>query len=71
MAHRCNLAFKTLLTLRIVSIIVDLLQICHAYFAHDPKRHCEFTKLIDMMETKNLKMFKNVKTYWIYLLDLF
>jgi len=70
MVHRCNLAFKTLLTLRIVSSIVDLLQICHAYFAHNLKRHLEFTKLIDMMETKEFKMFKNVKTCWISLLNL-
>jgi hypothetical protein len=70
MAHKCNLAFKTLLTLRTVSSIVDLLQICHAYFAHNPKRHPEFTNLIDTMETNELKMFKNVKTCWISLLDL-
>jgi hypothetical protein len=70
MVHRCNPAFKTLLTLGIVSSIVDFLQSCHAYFAHSPKRHLEFTKLTDMMETKELKMFKNVKTCWILLLDL-
>jgi len=70
MAHKCNLAFKTLLTLGIVSNIMDLLQNCHAYFVHSPKRYPKFTKLTDMMETKELKMFKNVKTYWISLLDL-
>jgi hypothetical protein len=69
MAHKCNLAFKTLLTLGIVSSIMDLLQSCHAYFVHSPKRYPKFTKLTDMMETKELKMFKNVKTYWISLLD--
>ncbi len=69
MAHKCNLTFKTLFTLGIVSSIKNLLQNCHAYFAHSPKRHLKFIKLIDMMETKGLKMFKNVKTYWIFLLD--
>ncbi len=54
-AHRCNLAFKTLSTLGIVRNIKDLLQSCHEYFAHSPKRHLEFIKLIDMMETKGLK----------------
>jgi len=63
LAHRGNLAFKALSTLGIVSIIKDLLQSCHAYFAHSPKRHFEFTKLINMMETKGLKMLKNVKTH--------
>jgi hypothetical protein len=63
MAHRGNLAFKALSTLGIVSSIKDLLQSCHAYFAHSPKRHFEFTKLTNMMETKGLKMFKNIKTH--------
>jgi hypothetical protein len=63
MAHRGNLAFKVLSTLGIISSIKDLLQSCHAYFAHNPKRYFEFTKLTDMMETKGLKMFKNVKMH--------
>jgi hypothetical protein len=67
--HKCNLAFKTLFTLGIISSIENLLQNCHAYFAHSPKRHLKFIKLIDMMETKGFKMFKNVKTRWIFLLD--
>jgi hypothetical protein len=70
MVHRCNLAFKTLSTLGIVSSIEDLLQSCHAYFAHSPKKHLEFTKLISMMETKWFKMLKNVETRWISLIDL-
>jgi hypothetical protein len=63
MARRGNLAFKVLSTLGIVSNIKDLLQSRHTYSAHSPKRHFEFTKLINMMETKALKMFKNVKTH--------
>jgi hypothetical protein len=51
-AHRCNLAFKTLSTLGIISSIEDLLQSCHVYFAHSRKRHLGFTKLTSMMETK-------------------
>jgi len=58
MVHRCNFAFKTLSTLGMVSNIEDLLQRCHAYFAHNPKRHFEFTKLIDVVEIKGLKMLK-------------
>jgi hypothetical protein len=69
MVHRCNLTFKTLSTLGIVSSIKDLLQSCHAYFAHSPKRHLEFTKLISMMEIKWFKMLKNVETCWISLMD--
>jgi hypothetical protein len=69
MVHRCTFAFKTLLTLGIVRNIKDLLHSCHAYFAHNPKRHFEFTKLIDVMETKGRKMLKYVKTRGISLLD--
>jgi hypothetical protein len=69
MAHRCNLAFKIFSSLGIINNIKDLLQSSHAYFAHSPKWHLEFIKLIDMMETKGLKMFNNVKTQWISLLD--
>jgi hypothetical protein len=62
MAHRCSLAFKIFSSLGIVNSIKDLLQSCHSYFAHGPKWHLEFIKLIDMMERKGLKMFNNVKT---------
>jgi hypothetical protein len=44
-----------------------MLQTCHSYFAHNLNRHLEFIKLIEMMETKGLRMFKNVKTRWISL----
>jgi hypothetical protein len=67
-AHRCNLAFKTLSTLGIVSSIENLLQSCYVYFVHSQKRHLEFTKLIRMM--KWFKMLKNAETHWIFLMDL-
>ncbi len=69
MAHSCNLAFKIMSSLGIVNNIKDLSQSCHAYFAHNLKMHLVFTKLIDIMETKGLKMLKNMKTQWISLLD--
>jgi len=37
MAHRFNLAFKTLSNLGIINSIEDLLQIFHAYFVHSQK----------------------------------
>ncbi len=69
MAHKRNLAFKTLSTLGIINNIEDLLWNHHAYFAHNPKGHLEFIKLTNMRETKRLKMFKNMKPCWISLLD--
>jgi len=53
----------------IVSIIEKLLQKCRAYFVHSPKKHLEFTKLTNMMETKGLKMLMNMKTRWVSVLD--
>jgi len=41
----------------------------YAYFNASPKRHLEFQKLADLMETEGLKMLRNVKTRWISLLD--
>jgi len=70
MAHSCNLTFKIMSSLGIVNNIKDLSQSCHVYFAHSLKMHLVFTKLIDLMETKGLKMLKNMKTQWISLLDL-
>jgi hypothetical protein len=61
MTHRCNLTFKTLSSMRIVNTIKCLQQSYHSYFVHSPNKHLEFTKLINMMETKGLKMFKKVK----------
>jgi len=61
MVHKCNLVFKTLFSLGIMSNIKDLLQTCHFYFAHGPKKHMEFTKLTNMMEIKGLKMLQYMK----------
>jgi hypothetical protein len=69
MAHRCNLAFKTLSQLDIMNRIEGLLASSHAYFKHSPKRHLEFMKLAELMETKGLKLLKNVKTRWVSLIE--
>ena len=69
MAHRFNLAFKTLSQLDIMSHIEGLLKSSHAYFKHSPKRHLEFVKLVELMETKGLKLLKNVKTRWVSLIE--
>ena len=69
MAHRCNLAFKTLSQLAIMNRIEGLLKSSHAYFKHSPKRHLEFVKLAELMDTKGLKLLKNVKTRWVSLIE--
>ncbi len=47
-----------------------LLQTLHNYFAHSPKRHLEITKLTETLELKGNKIFRNVKTQWISMLNL-
>jgi hypothetical protein len=67
MVHKCNLAFKTLSCLEIVSSIKIFYKLD---FAYNLNQHLKLIKFIDMIETKGLKMFKNVKTQWISLLEL-
>jgi len=62
MAHQTNLAMQTLSAIPLVKCIESLLQTLHAYFAHFPKRHLKFIKLIEIMETKGNKILYNVKT---------
>jgi hypothetical protein len=57
MAHWSNLVIQTLVGLLLVTCLENLLQILHSYFAHSPKGHLEFTKLVQLMSTKgNSKM---------------
>jgi hypothetical protein len=69
MAHRCNLAFKTLSQLDIMSRIKGLLKSSHAYLKHSPKKHLKLVKFADVMATKGLKLLKNVKTRWVSLIE--
>jgi hypothetical protein len=46
------------------------LQTLHSYFANSPKKHLQFTKLVEFMETKENKIFQNVKTRWILMFNL-
>jgi len=69
MAHRTNLAVEPLSNLPVVSKLEALCQTMHAYFSHSPKRHLEFQKLANYMESEGLRMLRNVKTRWISLLE--
>jgi hypothetical protein len=67
--HRTNLAIKILSGLRVVNRIEDLLQTLHSNFARSPKRHLEFIKLAEVLQTKGLKILKQVKTRWLSMLS--
>ena len=66
--HRFNLVVKTLSDLEIVSDIEDLVKVVQAYFAHSSKKYSEFHSLALLMETKGLKLLKNVCTCWYSLI---
>ncbi len=70
MAHETNLTIQTFSNLPLVSCIESLLQCIYAYFNHSPKRHLEFAKLIEIMETKGNEILQNIKTRWISMLNL-
>ena len=60
--HRFNLVVKTLNDLEIVSDMEDLVKVVHAYFVHSFKKYSEFHSLALLMESKGLKLLKNVCT---------
>lgn len=68
-AHRTNLAVQTLSLQPVVKRIEDMLASLYAYFAHSPKRHLEFVKLAELMQSKGLKILKNIQTRWISMLS--
>ncbi len=51
-----------------VAKLEDLLQSLYFYFSNSSKRHLEFAKLIEMVETW-LKILWNVKIWWINMLE--
>jgi hypothetical protein len=69
MSHRTNLAVQALSNLPMVTKIESLLQSLHSYFTSSPKRHLEFTKLAEIVETSGLKMLPTVRTRWISMFE--
>jgi hypothetical protein len=49
--------------------IEDLLQSLHTYFARSSKWHLEFVKLAEVLETKSLKILRQVKTRWLSMMS--
>jgi len=64
-AHRLNLAAQSLSSMLVMHSIEDVLRMTHAYFAHSPKKAAEFKALAQQLESRGLKLLKNVKTRWI------
>jgi hypothetical protein len=47
----------------------DFSQCLYGYFNHNPKRHLEFSKLTNVMETKGNKILRNIKTRWTSMIN--
>ena len=56
-----NLAVEALENLPVLQKIEDMLHDLYSYFCKSPKKHIEFCKLAELMETKGLKILRNVK----------
>jgi hypothetical protein len=61
MVHKMNLALQGLFSMPMVSKLEDLFQSLYGYFFNSPKCHLEFTKLVEIVETKDLKILQNVE----------
>jgi len=70
MANQTNLVVQSLSSMLMVSKLENVLQSLYGYFFSFPKHHLEFTKLVEIVEIKGLKVFWNAKTRWINMLAL-
>ncbi len=56
--YQINLAMQTLSKLNMVCRLENLFQTLYAYFSESPKKHLEFNKLVEIMETQDNKLLK-------------
>jgi hypothetical protein len=68
-AHKINLAVKTLSNLPVFHAIEDLMRVSYAYFSHSPKKYNKYKAFASSINTKGLKLLKNVTTRWLSLLE--
>jgi hypothetical protein len=68
-AHRSNLAATALSDLEMISRLENLLVALHKYFSKSPKRHLALEKLSELLQTKDGKILRQVKTRWISSLE--
>jgi hypothetical protein len=68
-AHKINLAVKTLSQLSIFHSIEEVMRVAYSYFSHSPKKFDEYKSWASTIDTKALKLLKNVTTRWLSLLE--
>jgi hypothetical protein len=62
-SHKTNLAVEVLSQLPIVAGIEELLQNIYTFFCKSPKKHTEFVRLAELMETKGNKILRYANCY--------
>ena len=63
-SHKTNLAVHVVSKSVIVSKVEALPFALHGYFSKSPKKYLEFSKLAEIIDTKELKILKHCKTWW-------
>jgi hypothetical protein len=61
-------ATGTLSQLAVFHEVEELMRVSHAYFSHSPKKYQEYKSFASTIDTKGLKVLKNVTTRWLSLL---
>jgi hypothetical protein len=61
-AHCTHVVVQSLGNLTFITKIEGFMLNMYGYFSHSPKRHLEFQRLVQTLETKGNKILKNVKT---------
>jgi hypothetical protein len=64
-----NLVVEALEKLPVLQKIELFLADLYSYFCKSPKKHIKFYKLVEVIETKGLKILRNIKTMWISMLS--
>ena len=63
LVNKINLAVKSLSQLAAFHKVKELMQISYAYFSHSPKKFQEYKSFASTINTKGLKVLKNVTTH--------
>lgn len=60
MAYWCNLTMQTLSYVTLIAKIKGLITSMYTYFNQSPKKHLQNTKLVEVIESRGLKILRNI-----------
>jgi hypothetical protein len=67
-AYKTNLTVDVLGQMPIVSGIEEMLADIYTFFCKSSKKHLEFVKLVELLNSKGNKILRNIKTRWLSML---